>query len=316
MSVTDQRLRALARRQHGVFSLKQVLDLGFKRSTITRLLERRVWEAVVPRVYRAAAARPLDWRQVTMATTLITRGVAAGRSAGALFELLPPPSIPEVVAPRASRTGLVAVVRTSSELPACDRTRVDGIPSTTPARTLIDLAGLLPLATFEDVLDSAIVQRVVAADRLRVRAVALRAPRRSGCAVVLSLLEVRHPDLASAANLWEARVARFVERVGLPAPEINFAVRVGGRRRVLDLAWPDAKVAVEFDGFVPHSVRRVFDDDRSRQNDLVDDDWDVFRVTKTMLEGDPIGVFRKVAGKVARKSPHVVKTRWNEGAVS
>jgi very-short-patch-repair endonuclease len=77
--------------------------------------------------------------------------------------------------------------------------------------------------------------------------------------------------------------------------------------RYLDLAWPDEKVAVEFDGFVPHSTRRVFDDDRSRQNDLVDDDWDVFRVTKTMLDDDAVGTFRPVAAKVARKSRNAVK---------
>ncbi len=67
----------------------------------------------------------------------------------------------------------------------------------------------------------------------------------------------------------------------MPQPQINHRVRVGGRVRYLDLAWPAAKVAVEFDGFVPHSTRRVFDDDRARQNDLVDDGWTVFRVTKT-----------------------------------
>jgi hypothetical protein len=34
---------------------------------------------------------------------------------------------------------------------------------------------------------------------------------------------------------------------------------------------------------VPHSNRRTFDDDRVRQNDLVDDDWRVFRITSTAL---------------------------------
>src|SRR4029079_4001503 len=66
----DDSLRALARRQHGVFSLEQAIELGFGRSTISRWLERGVWEAVAPRVYRSAVARPVDWRQATMATTL------------------------------------------------------------------------------------------------------------------------------------------------------------------------------------------------------------------------------------------------------
>jgi very-short-patch-repair endonuclease len=77
-------------------------------------------------------------------------------------------------------------------------------------------------------------------------------------------------------------------------------VQVGGRRRYLDLAWPDVKVAVEFDGFVPHSTRRVFDDDRARQNDLVAARWTVFRITKTMLDSDPVGTFRPIAADVTR----------------
>ncbi len=108
--------------------------------------------------------------------------------------------------------------------------------------------------------------------------------------------------------MWEAKVLRIIRELQLPRPEVNYRVRVGGRVRYLDLAWPEAKVAVEFDGFVPHSTRRVFDDDRARQNGLVDDEWAVYRVTKTMLETDPLGTFRPIATKVARDSPHAVET--------
>src|SRR5215212_4297391 len=82
----NEHLRALARRQHGVFSLKQAVELGIARTTIARQVERRAWEEVVPRVYRAEA-RPVDWRQATMAATVFTHGVAARRSAGALLRL-------------------------------------------------------------------------------------------------------------------------------------------------------------------------------------------------------------------------------------
>ena len=132
---------------------------------------------------------------------------------------------------------------------------------------------------FEDLFDTAIVQRLVTVNRLRDRAEALWAPRRNGCAIVLALLDERDPGLRLSRNVWEAKLLRTVQRLGLPRPEVNYRVRVGGRVRYLDLAWPDAKVAVEFDGFVPHSTRRVFDDDRERQNDLVADGWTVFRVT-------------------------------------
>jgi very-short-patch-repair endonuclease len=87
----------------------------------------------------------------------------------------------------------------------------------------------------------------------------------------------------------------------MPRPSVNHRVTVGGRTRYLDFAWPEAKVAVEFDGFVPHSTRRVFDDDRARQNDIVADGWTVFRVTKAMLTNDVDRTFASIAAAVVGK---------------
>jgi very-short-patch-repair endonuclease len=235
-----------------------------------------------------------------MGVTLLTNGVAAGATAAALYGLVSPPSQLEVIARRPSRAVLPASVHTTVSLPECDVTTVDRITVTSPYRTLIDLGGALGRDRFEDVLDTAIVQRLVVANRLQARATELWTPRRRGCSVVLDLLAVRHPELARAVNLWEAKVLRTVRTLGLPDPRVNYRVQVGGRRRYLDLAWPDVKVAVEFDGFVPHSTRRVFDDDRARQNDLVAARWTVFRITKTMLDSDPVGTFRPIAADVTR----------------
>jgi very-short-patch-repair endonuclease len=82
--------------------------------------------------------------------------------------------------------------------------------------------------------------------------------------------------------------------LGLPAPRVNYRVRVGGSTRYIDLAWPEKKVAVELDGFVPHSSRRVFDDDRVRQNDLVQAGWEVYRITWKAFAHDPAHAFRHV----------------------
>ena len=295
------RLRAHARRQHGVFSLAQALSAGHSRATVRRRLATGIWQELAPRVYRIALAADADWRALTMATVMSTKGVACRRTALALYGLFIAPDQPEVLVARRSRTEARAPQASSDQLPARDATAVDGIPATTPVRTLIDMAGRMPLAVFEDVFDTAIVQRLVTVDRLEVRARELWAPRRNGCAIVLALLEARDPDLRRARNVWEAKVLRIVKRLGLPQPEVNHRVRVGGRVRYLDLAWPDVKVAVEFDGFVPHSTRRVFDDDRLRQNDLVADGWTVFRVTKTMLDRDPLATFGPIAAAIADK---------------
>lgn len=297
----ERRLSTHGRMQHGVFTLAQALASGYSRATVRRRIDRRNWEEIAPRVYRVMLAGPADWRTRTLAMALATGGVACRRSALALFGLWSPPPDPEILVARVTRTAARLPQTSTDSLPACDITHVDRVPVTTPARTLIDVGGLLPGTRFEDVLDTAIVQRLVTADDLAARARDLWAPRRNGCAVVLALLEERHPELRNARNVWEARTLRVVRALGLPDPRVNYPVRVGQRRRYLDLAWPDAKVAVEFDGFVPHSTRRVFDDDRERQNDLVADGWTVFRVTKTMLDRDPAATFQPVAVAVSTK---------------
>jgi very-short-patch-repair endonuclease len=292
-------LSAHARAQHGVFTLQQALTSGFSRATVRRRIELRQWEELAPRVYRTALAGRADWRTRTLAVALSTGGVACRRSALALYGLWSPPPDPEVLVARRARTATRSPQRSSDSLPPCDVTSVDGIPTTTPIRTLIDMGGRLPLSMFEDVLDTAIVQRIVRVEPLEARSRELWAPRRNGCAIVLGLLEQRHPDVRRARNVWEARVLRIVRDLGLASPRVNHRVEVGGKRRYLDLAWPDAKVAVEFDGFVPHSTRRVFDDDRARQNDLVAAGWTVFRITKTMLDVDPVATFAPIAASLS-----------------
>ena len=174
-------------------------------------------------------------------------------------------------------------------------TTVDGIPATSPMRTLIDLGGRLPRSRFEDVLDRAIVQRLVTSTASSIGRSSLRRPGAMAARSCWPSSSSVTRSSGGARNLWEAKVLRVVRELGLPEPRVNYRVQVGGKRRYLDLAWPDAKVAVEFDGFVPHSTRRVFDDDRVRQNHLVADGWTVFRVTKTMLDTDALGTFRPIA---------------------
>ena len=113
---------------------------GFTRPAIRRRIVGGTWEEVAPRVYRIVAALPIDWRQLLLALTLASGGLAAGESAAALYDLLSAPARHEIVLHRRPYVELDALVRTTSELPTIDRTRVGCIPATNPTRTIIDLA--------------------------------------------------------------------------------------------------------------------------------------------------------------------------------
>jgi len=85
----------------------------------------------------------------------------------------------------------------------------------------------------------------------------------------------------------ESVVRWLVHDGGLPAPEPQFTVRdadgIVGRA---DLAWPDRRVIVEFDGDV-HRERAVFVKDARRQNRLIAAGWTVLRFTSADVFGRP-----------------------------
>ncbi len=294
------RLARVSRRQLGLFTQGQVLRLGFSRPFVRRRLDAGDWEEMHPRVLRVAASAPPSAEQVLMGWVLHTGGVAAGRSAAALFRLAAHPSRPAVLLHRATRSRRHGAgdVRTTSALPSEDVTRVGPVPVTTVARTLVDLGAELPPKEFEELVDRAVLLHRVRPEHLEMRARELWTPRRPGCARTLEVVRSRHPDLAAARSEWEAKVLTLARRHGLPDPVPNLEVVVGGRRRFVDVAWPGVKVGVEFDGYVWHATRRAFDDDRSRQNDFVATGWRLFRLTSTALTRDAAGAFAPVVRAV------------------
>jgi very-short-patch-repair endonuclease len=88
----------------------------------------------------------------------------------------------------------------------------------------------------------------------------------------------------------------LIHEAGLPAPILQHVVRDGAGRFLgqEDLAWPDRRVLVEFDGNV-HRERRVFVDDLRRQNGLVLARWTVLRFT---------------SADVLRRSDQVIAAIW------
>ena len=292
-------LRGHRRRQHGVFTLVQALAAGYTKQSIRRRLVDGTWLELVPRVYLVANGVAPTPKQALIALTLATAGVASGHSAAALYGLMPFPSTPEVTVDRARRAVRYPGVRSTRALPSIDVTSVEAIPVTTPARTVIDVVATLPPREAEEFLDRAIVTGFVRAARLEARARDLSSRGRCGCGTVLQLLGTRHPEMTNARNGFEAWALRLLERAGAPRPRVNHRVRSGGRVRYLDLAWPDLMIAIELDGRVPHSSRRVFDDDRARQNALVAEGWTVFRLTWTALERDPVSALAPALATIA-----------------
>lgn len=181
------------------------------------------------------------------------------------------------------------------QLDQVDIELVDGIPTTTVARTVVDLAGLLAPADLEYLLDDAICKRVTVA-RIRWRFEALTHRGRAGVATLGALLAERGRRYVPPQRQLEHRVLRLLKRSGVPAPVHQHPVyRDGTLLAKLDFAWPDQRVAIEADGFEVHGTsKRAFEHDRRRGNKVVLDRWLVLHVTWQRLDTDPDGFLAEV----------------------
>jgi very-short-patch-repair endonuclease len=290
-----------ARRQLGLFTRQQAYAAAYTERQIERLVIANQWAEAAPGVFRALPAGPVGFQERALALALSVDGVAFGRTALALYGLLRNPDAPEVLVARADRNRLRAGVHSTRVLPRFDIATVQSVPATLPARSICDAASALPLEAVRSVVDAAVVRKLTRPAGLARRALELRNSKRPGCGKVLIALSEQHPQLDRARNEWEALAIRLARERGLPDPIPNHRVVVHGQPRSLDLAWPAPLVSFEFDGFLVHSVRSTFDDDRARQNALVAAGWQVFRATSRMLERDPDQVFDQIAAAIGAR---------------
>jgi very-short-patch-repair endonuclease/predicted transcriptional regulator of viral defense system len=172
---------------------------------------------------------------------------------------------------------------------------LDGIPITSPGRTILDLASRLSLEDLERLIAEAHAQRVVAESQLRTLLSRHHGAR--GSRNLRHLLERDRPP-ARIRSRAERRLLALLRDVNLPAPEVN--VRLG--KYVPDFLWRDQRVIVEFDGFRFHSGRTRFDSDRRRDQDLAVAGYIVLRVTWRQLTEDTDGVAKRLAAVLQRAS--------------
>ena len=77
---------------------------------------------------------------------------------------------------------------------------------------------------------------------------------------------------------------------GLPEPVLHHPVVVDGGRYVIDLAYPEIELAIEYDGFEFHSSRSAFDRDRQRANLLTAHGWTILRITSEMTDAEIVRI--------------------------
>jgi hypothetical protein len=294
----DRRMAALADRQRGVVTRRDLIDCGLSRTAIADRIQRgrlRVLSRGVYAVGHRVLRREGEWLAAVWACG--RRAVLSHWQAAALWDLLPARGGPiHVTTP--SRSGRTPDLRTIhlhrvGTLRAWEGTRTEGIPTTTVARTLLDLSRHLRPRAIEDVIGRA--DRLELFNLPDVRRCLHEHPRQPGAPRLRRLLDDLHGvGAADLRSILEVRFLQLCDDSDLPTPRVN--VRVAGW--LVDFFWPEARLIVETDGYAYHSTRSAFERDRERDQHLTLAGYTVVRFTYNQVTWAP--------GEVTRHLRHLL----------
>jgi very-short-patch-repair endonuclease len=255
----ERELARIASAAHGVVTHAELLRAGVTAKEIRHRLSTGALLREHRGVYRVGHRAPsVEARYMAAVLACGEGALLSGRAAAHLLGALKgKPPAPEVMAPTERRVKGVRT-RRARHLDPHDATTWRGIPVTTIARTLVDLAGEL---AFDDLArachEAGVRHRTHPA---QVEAVLARRPRAPGAT---NLRRIMRGDAHVTLSRLEARFLGRLRQAGLPLPQTN---RPAGARRV-DCRWPQHRLTVELDSYRYHSSRHAWEQDRRRERE-------------------------------------------------
>lgn len=289
-------LREVGAAQHGVASRAQLVARGISPHAIDRMI--RSGRLVVLRrgVYQIG---PLPEARTSEMSAVLRCGGdcrVSHMSAAVLHAVITAAAhqTVEVTMPRRRRRRIAGVrIHRVRDLRPDEVTTLDGIPVTTPARTLLDIAETMSTRDVEQALARGLRMRLVT--REDVRLMVERHPRHRGAPLLRRLLATEGGP-AFARSEAEEKLLRIIRSASLPPPELN-AMVVGHE---VDFVWRSARVVAEVDGYAFHSSARSFAADRRRDAELAAAGYRVLRFTWADVTDGQLSTAVRLAQALAR----------------
>jgi hypothetical protein len=292
----DAAVATLAARQHGVVCRLQLVEAGLGR----RAIDHRVRIGWLHRMHRGVYAvghRPLT-RDARWMGAALACGDGAGLShacAAALWEVRPYSGvwIDVVVPTRAGRARRDRIrLHRSSILSADDVTAHRGIPVTTIARTLLDVATAFTAPALARTIEQTEIRRLF--DLKAIERALARHPSHPGRAKLMRALALYRDDELTRSDLEPIFLA-LCSAHGIPRPLVNHIVE----GREVDFLWPQQRVIVETDGRATHFTIAAYESDRARDARLLALGYRTMRVTALQIRRDEHHVARTLAAILA-----------------
>lgn len=286
-------LYLVAERQRGLITRADLEALGVTRNQRARLLREGTLAPIGRRTFLLGGVPP-DPKRHLLAACLDTGGALSHRTAVDAQGVpgVQVPAKPDVLVVRRATPNEsdVATLHSTTWLPSDDLTVVDGIPCTSVARSLFNLASLVPEVSEEVVkgaVESAIRLGKAGEPWLWWRLEKLRCRGRPGVAVLERILASRSGGKVTESWL-EREFLRLVEGAGVPVPICQRRIRARGAfvARV-DFLYEHLGIVVEVTGAVGHSTREQRAADAKRRNRLGTLGFLVLEFTYEQVVGTP-----------------------------
>jgi hypothetical protein len=253
----EQVIASVAARSHGVVSRDELLAAGLSKKRIDMRVAKGLLIPEFEGVYRVGHRAPSVEAHYMAAVKACGKGsVLRGRAAAHLWGLIKGPApMPEVLTPTERRVEGIRTVR-SRRIDRRDVTKRHGIPVTTVARTVVDLAA-------DSTPDELALHFHAGATRWKlkphhVEAVLERRPNAKGAK---KLRRVMNGDTRALLSELERGFIALLEANDLPLPKTN--IPVDGHW--VDCRWEEYALTIELESYEFHNTRHAWETDHKRE---------------------------------------------------
>jgi hypothetical protein len=286
----DLTIAELAATQGGAFTLQQARRRGATPSLIHRRRSSGQWRQVAPGVMVVPGA-PRDERQflwivrLSLGRAAVFSHETAARGQGVSGV---PADVHAVSVGWGHHRTLDGVRVHQQRVDPTDVVVRDGLPMTSLARTVCDLATVFSPARLAHVVDSAHFDGGCSFVSMGETLLRVGTRGRPGASRLIPILDERGPGADVAASVLEARLDEVLATTSLPDGIAQHPLPGRGRRRgLVDRAFPEAQLIVEADGRRWHARRAAMATDRQRDIEAARSGWQTLRPMYEHLVGDP-----------------------------
>jgi hypothetical protein len=201
------------------------------------------------------------------------------------------------------------LVHRSTTLALHDVIKLDSIQCTSVARTLFDLAEVLPRRPLEKAFDRS--ESLQAFDLRAIEDQLDRNPTRRGAKIVRSILEEHYIGSTLTESEIEEAMLMMSRRVGLPPPEVQQWLDLHDGEPMIrpDFMWRAQRLIVEVDSVKYHRTHQRFESDRRRDQRAMVAGWRVVRTTDRQIKNRPEELHATVAALLAQAPPSAPGSR-------